>query len=343
MNEIKISMLGVSGSGKTAFLSGICDTFISGNVEVCDTKNDDRSHLFRILPYQADNLSETSIGDVRRYSIRSNRSFTSVSTENTKKYILSLFDDCYSSSSPLCTVSFIDYKGGFVENLVNEKSGDEVKDVKNELLSSNVILIFADAIRLSRAESAAEFNTALGCDDINTFFNTNQFVNKNMTFLFVLTKDDSPEVSGDDEILTDRIMHAFETTLRIIERNGWTFGIVRTSAVGRNSVDPVTNHIAPDAEIVPYGIDSVLFYSIYRTVSEAVTGLHIKISDMEKASLLTKMSKEYRNKMKIFKSQLEETDTVLRYIRIPYNYLRVKESLIMEKKPDDSGISAIAG
>ena len=66
MNEIKISMLGVSGSGKTAFLSGICDTFISGNVEVCDTKNDDRSHLFRILPYQADNLSETSIGDVRR-------------------------------------------------------------------------------------------------------------------------------------------------------------------------------------------------------------------------------------------------------------------------------------
>ena len=74
-----------------------------------------------------------------------------------------------------------------------------------------------------------------------------------------------------------------------------------------------------------------------------VTGLHIKISDMEKASVLTKMSKEYRNKMKIFKSQLEETDTVLRYIRIPYNYLRVKESLIMEKKPDDSGISAIAG
>ena len=64
---------------------------------------------------------------------------------------------------------------------------------------------------------------------------------------------------------------------------------------------------------------------------------------MEKASVLTKMSKEYRNKMKIFKSQLEETDTVLRYIRIPYNYLRVKESLIMEKKPDDSGISAIAG
>ena len=67
------------------------------------------------------------------------------------------------------------------------------------------------------------------------------------------------------------------------------------------------------------------------------------VSDMEKASVLTKMSKEYRNKMKIFKSQLEETDTVLRYIRIPYNYLRVKESLIMEKKPDDSGISAIAG
>jgi len=39
MNEIKISMLGISGSGKTAFLSGICDTFISGNIEVIDKKN----------------------------------------------------------------------------------------------------------------------------------------------------------------------------------------------------------------------------------------------------------------------------------------------------------------
>lgn len=342
MNEIKISMIGVSGSGKTAFLSGICDTFISGNIEVHDTKNDDQSHLFKILPYQADDLSETSIGDVRRYSIRNNRSFTAVNTENTKKYMLDLYDDCYSGSSPLCTVSFIDYKGGFVEDLVNERSGDEVKDVRNELLGSNVLLIFADAIRLSRASSAAEFNAALGSDDINTFFNTNQFVNKKVTVLFVLTKDDSPEVSGDDEILTDRIMHAFETSVRIIERNQWAFGIIRTSAVGRNSVDPETNRITPDAEIVPYGIDSVFFYSIYRTVSEEVTNLHLRISDMENASVLAKMSKEHRNKMKILKSQLEETDTVFRYIRIPYNYLRVSESLIMERKPDNRGISAVS-
>lgn len=341
MNEIKISMIGVSGSGKTAFLSGICDTFISGNVEVHDEKDEDRSHLFRILPYDAGDMSETSVGDVRRYSIRNNRSFTSVSTENTKKYMLNLYDDVYSTSEPLCTVSFIDYKGGFVENLVNERSGDEVKDVKNELLSSNVLLIFADAIRLSRAENAGEFNAALGCDDINTFFNTNHFVNKKLTVLFVLTKDDSPEVSGDDEMLTDRILHAFETTVRIIERNGWTFGVIRTSAVGRNCVDPVTNRITPEAEIIPYGIDSVLFYSIYRTVSEEVTNLHLRLSDMENAGVITKLSKEYRNRMKIMKAQLDETEAVFRYIRIPYNSLRVTDSLVTERRADNSGISAV--
>lgn len=341
MNEIKISMIGVSGSGKTAFLSGICDTFISGNIEVHDSRNDDRCHLFRILPYQAENMSETSVGDVRRYSIRNNRSFTAVNTENTKKYMLNLLDDSYSDSVPLCTVSFIDYKGGFVENLVNERSGDEVKDVKNELLSSNVLLIFADAARLSRASAAGEFSSVLGSDDINTFFNTNHFVNRKMTVLFVLTKDDAPEVSGDDELLSDRLLHAFETTVRIIERNGWTYGIIRTSAVGRNCVDPDTNRITPEAEIIPYGIDSVLFYSIYRTVSEEVTSLHLRISDMENASVLAKMSKEYRNKMKILKAQLEETDTVFRYIRIPYNYLRVADRLVMEKKPDEGGISAV--
>ena len=343
MQDIKISMLGVSGSGKTAFLSGICDTFISGNIEVKDSRNDDRSHLFKILPYMAENMSETSIGDVRRYSIRNNRNFTSVNTENTKKYMLNLFDDTYSTSEPLCGVSFIDYKGGFVENLVNEKSGDEVKDVRNELLASNVLLIFADAIRLSAAETAGEISAALGSDDINTFFNTNQFMNKNMTVLFVLTKDDAPDVTGDSELLADRIRHAFETTIRIIERSGWTYGIIRTSAVGRNCVDPATNRITPDAEIVPYGIDSVLFYSIYRTVSEEVTALHLRISDMENASMLTKMSREYRNKMKILKTQLEETDLVLRFIRIPYNSLRVSDSLVCEVRPESGGISAVSG
>ncbi len=342
MNEIKISMLGVSGSGKTAFLSGICDTFISGNIEARDSRNDERSHLFRILPYHAGDMSETSIGDIRRYSIRNNRSFTSVSTENTKKYMLNLCDDAYSTSEPLCTVSFIDYKGGFVENLVNERSGDEVKDVRNELLSSNVLLIFADAVRLSRASTPGEFSAALGSDDINTFFNTNQFVNRKLSVLFVLTKDDSPEVTGDDEILTERLLHAFETTVRIIERNQWTFGIIRTSAVGRNCIDPDTSRITQDAEIIPYGIDSVLFWSIYKTVSEEVTNLHLRISDMENASVLAKMSKEHRNRQKILKSQLEETDTVLRYIRIPYNYLRVADSLVMERRPDSSGISAVS-
>lgn len=343
MNEIKISMIGISGSGKTAFLSGICDTFISGNIEAKDRKNNDESHLFKILPYHADDLSETSIGDIRRYSIRSNRSFTSVSTENTKKYMLNIHDDCYSSTEPLCTVSFIDYKGGFIEKLVNEKSDDDVKDVRNELLCSNVLLIFADAIRLSRNSSAGEYNSVLGSDDINTFFNTNQFVNKHMTVLFVLTKDDSPEVSGDDEMLIDRIMHAFETSIKIIERNKWDLGVIRTSAVGRNTVDPTTNRINPDAEIVPYGIDSVLFYSIYRTISEEVTDIHLKISDMENASVLTKMSKEHRNKMKILKMQLEETDTLLRYIKIPYNYLNVKDNLIFERKKDSGGISSVSG
>ena len=340
MNEIKVSMLGVSGSGKTAFLSGICDTFISGNIEVSDIKNNNESHLFKILPHYADNTSETNIGDIRRYSIRNNRSFSSVSTENTKKYILDIHDDSYSTSEPLCSVSFIDYKGGFIERLVNEKSDDDVKDVRNELLMSNVILIFIDAIRLSRSTSSGQY-AALGSDDINTFFNTNQFLNKNMSVLFVLTKDDSSDVLTDNEILIDRLMHSFETSVKIIQRNKWNLGIIRTSAVGRNSVDPQTNKITPDAEIVPYGIDSVLFYSIYRTFSEEVTDIYLKISNMEKSSIITKMSKEYKNKMKIMKIQLDQADTVLRYIKIPYNYLKVHDSLILEQKNNTGGISAV--
>ncbi len=341
MNDIKISMLGISGSGKTAFLSGICDTFISGNIEVYDKSKDNENHLFKILPYYADNTAETNIGDIRRYSIRNNRGFSSVSTENTKKYMLNIHDDTYDVANPLCTVSFIDYKGGFIEGLVNEKSDDNVKDVRDELLRSNVILIFVDAVRLSRCTSPGLYNEMLGNDDINTFFNTNRFVNKKMTILFVLTKDDSPEAICDDRIVIDRIQRAFEISIRIIERNKWNMGIIRTSAVGRNAVDPQTNRISPEAEIIPYGIDSVLFYSIYRTVSEAVTDIHIKLSEMEKASVLTRMSKEFKNKMKILKLQIDETDTILKYIKIPYNYLRVADNLIWEKKSDIGGITAV--
>ncbi len=341
MNDIKISMLGISGSGKTAFLSGICDTFISGNIEVCDNKNSNETHLFKILPYyQGD--SETNIGDIRRYSIRNNHSFTSVSTENTKKYMLNIHDDAYSMSDALCTVSFIDYKGGFIEKIVNERSEDEVKDVRNELLMSNVILIFADAVRLSRVTGPGQYASALGNDDINTFFNTNHFVNRKMTVLFVLTKDDSPEVNEDNDELIEKLMHAFEPTVKIAERNNWNLGVIRTSAVGRNVIDFQTGTILPDAEIIPYNIDSVLFYSIYRTVSEEVTDICLKISDMENANVIQKMSREYKNKMKILKMQMDEANNILQYIRIPYNYLRISDNLIWEHKNVSSGISAVS-
>jgi len=340
VNDIKISMLGVSGSGKTSFLSGICDTFISGNIEVFDSKNNDESHLFRILPHYADQTDETNIGDIRRFSIRNNKGFSSVSTENTKKYILDIHDDTYDPQNPLCSVSFIDYKGGFIEKLVNERSDDDVKDVRNELLSSNVILIFVDSIKLSSSYSSSQFS-ALGCDDINTFFNTNKFANTKISVLFVLTKDDAPSVDQDNELLTDRIMHAFETTVKIIQRNKWNLGIIRTSAVGRNNVDPETNKVNPDAEIIPYGIDSVLFYSIYKTVGQEITDICLKTSDMEKASVLKKLSKEYKNREKILKMQLEETEAVLKCIRIPYNYLKVRDSLIWEFRNNSEGISSV--
>lgn len=342
MNDIKISMLGISGSGKTAFLSGICDTFISGNIEVNDSKNNNESHIFKILPYYQGNDQETNIGDIRRYSIRNNHSFTSISTENTKKYMLNIHDDAYSMSDALCTVSFIDYKGGFIENIVNERSGEEVKDVRNELLMSNVILIFADAIRLSRVTGAGQYSSALGSDDINTFFNTNHFVNRKMTILFVLTKDDSPEVCEDNDELIEKLMHAFETTVKIAQRNNWNIGVIRTSAVGRNVIDPQTGEIIPEAEIVPYNIDSVLFYSIYRTVSEEVTDLYLKLSDMENAGVIQKMSREYKNRMKILKMQMDEANNILHYIKIPYNSLHTADNLIWEHKNEAGGISAVS-
>lgn len=341
MNDIKISMLGISGSGKTAFLSGICDTFISGNIEVYDSKNSNTSHLFKILPYYRGE-QETNIGDIRRYSIRNNHSFTSVSTENTKKYMLNIHDDAYSMSDALCTVSFIDYKGGFIEKIVNERSEEEVKDVRNELLMSNVILIFADAERLSKITGPGQYAAALGNDDINTFFNTNHFVNRKMTILFVLTKDDSPEVNEDDNEMIDTLMHAFETTVKIAERNNWNLGVIRTSAVGRNVIDFQTGTILPDAEIIPYNIDSVLFYSIYRTVSEEVTDICLKISDMENAGVIQKMSREYKNKLKILKMQMDEANNILQYIKIPYNYLHISDNLIWEHKNISNGISAVS-
>ena len=62
---------------------------------------------------------------------------------------------------------------------------------------------------------------------------------------------------------------------------------------------------------------------------------------MEKANVITKMSKEYKNKMKIFRLQMEQTDEVLKYIKIPYNSLRISQNLIWEQKKGTTGISAV--
>ncbi|MDO5560789.1 MAG: hypothetical protein Q4F95_14510 [Oscillospiraceae bacterium] len=342
MNNIKISMLGVSGSGKTAFLSGICDTFISDNIQVGDKNDENIMHLYRILPYNADDLSRTNVGDIRRFSIRSNRSFTSVSTEDTSRYMLSLYDDCVSTHEQLCTISFIDYKGGFIEELVNEHSDEAVADVRDEILSSNVILIFADAIKLSLNDNPGQYNSMFGNEDINTFFNTNTFTNSSVTVLFILTKDDNVHVSDDDELLTERLRKAFEPAIKIMEHNKWNIGIIRTSAIGVNSADPESNRLCEDAMIRPYGIDSVIFYSIYRCFGEEVTALCIKIDELEKLPLIARISKETKNKLKILRSQLDETRCIYESIRTAYNNLYITDSLIWEHSSKTTGVNVVS-
>ena len=105
--KMRITMLGISGSGKTAFLSGVYQTMMMGSF-----------HGLTLLPADSDDQAYQQIGQIADIALvnRDNYEFP-LGTEETTIFPLTLTD----GGREICDFDFTDYRGGDVMDILNAR------------------------------------------------------------------------------------------------------------------------------------------------------------------------------------------------------------------------------
>ena len=296
--RMRITMLGISGSGKTAFLSGVYQTMMMNSF-----------YGLSLVPSANVDQAFQQIGQIADIALinRENYDFADGTLETTI-FPLTLESD----GNAVCDFDFTDYAGGDVLGIVNARGemSSGARALKKQLLASDAILIFADAPLLCQGRNLADWQKATGATRINPLFNTlaGAMGNRPLTVLFVLTKIDDERISDSMKAnnyarLTDRVIQAFGGIYQRVQRNiqnGWSFGVIPVSAVGEGNYKLCMTKDMTGKEIAksvvregcapePYNIETTLVYTIACILSQWK-----RIQDEEKADLTDRLIEEGR-------------------------------------------------
>lgn len=278
--NIKITMLGASGVGKTMFLSGLYQSMIENSFE---------GYRFTANGKDSQTIMN-QIGEIGRNSLIERNLEFPLGTDSTKNFKLKL----KKYNEDICNVDFIDYKGGFIEELFASDSAEKDKQGKfmESLLKSDVILILVDAVQISKyGDDIAKCQKITKANFINMIFSqiSERAENKFLTILFVLTKTDSATIKEYDkannfEQLINKTLNVYKLTFELIKnqcskKSNWSFGVVPITAIGENAIEQEVNvkgNKYQDTAIItkmkdvpePKNIDTVMLYSVAKVLED---------------------------------------------------------------------------
>ena len=278
--KMRITMLGTSSSGKTAFLSGIYQSMI----EDYDTD----LHL-KVNPQYGGQESYASIQDIAIGS------HFATGTRETKRYGLILCGD----KEPYCEFEFLDYRGGLVNDLrpgmqPQKNNPDTIKELREQLIQSDCILIFMDAIKISQYEDVQQRKQYSEISLINYIFdNVLQPEKKKHHVIVVLTKTDDSFVKPEDkENHYQRLCEKALEICHVIRRRSYSFEIIPVSAVGEgktvttekkdeNGVTTWESEMKSGAIPEPMNIDLVMLRACSLILEERERMLQEEIEKLE--------------------------------------------------------------
>lgn len=294
--KMRITMLGISGSGKTAFLSGVYQTMMMDNF-----------HGLALLSAATSEQAFRQIGQIADIALVNRNYEFALGTEETTVFPLTLED----GGSEICDFDFTDYRGGDVIDILNAR-GDvsaSARALQRQLISSDAILIFADAQLLCQSNNRVDWQRATGAAMINPLFRAlvKAMDYRPLTVLLVLTKTDDESIPYDLKAnrfakLTERAMQAFDSVYQIALSHiddGWNFGVVPVSAVGEGNSETVVRTVngqevrqsvvKEGCSPEPYNIEVTMIYTIACILSQWK-----RADDQEKEALTEKLIEEGR-------------------------------------------------
>ncbi|MBK7919172.1 MAG: hypothetical protein IPJ94_23485 [Chloroflexi bacterium] len=209
---MKVTMVGISGSGKTAFMSALNDTLGGGEID----------SGFQITPRPSNNtISEAilKVGDLSQLSISQTMSFP----DGTKKTTIWPFNVIY-KSKPITYFDWIDYRGGILTDIFSPNRNEaEIVDLISHIIASNAVILLVDSFTLTYFSDIREARIRSGAHIIIQLFEaySRYYPERDLIFAIALTKADTVEdkwKSSDYSLLIDRGMQVFEPLIRLCKR-----------------------------------------------------------------------------------------------------------------------------
>jgi hypothetical protein len=292
-----VTMLGISGSGKTSYMSGLYEALAAEEV-----------NGFRI---ESTSASTNIVDDVLALGDFDSISFSGRKFKfppSTQKTTLWSFDLLHQQSL-VSNFHWIDYRGGILTDTSDEIRGDpkklqELNELTVHIQFTNAVLIFIDSIALTRFEDLREARRRSGVDKIVSLMLQidKAYPNRNLTYVIVLTKADAVEekwkLSNYDKLVR-RGLEAFDRFIVYGKTKPmWTGGIVPISAVGENNAE--TKIIMPptmqDDLVVtstlkkmpaPMYIGDAIFFAVGQTLKRNAEATKMELAQQQRDMLNT--------------------------------------------------------
>ena len=185
----------------------------------------------------------------------------------------------------ICRFDFTDYAGGDVLNILNARGdmSSGAKALKNQLLGSDAVLVFADATMLCQGKNVVEWQQMTGATKINPLFNllNREMGDRPLTVLFVLTKTDDERIPKEMKrnnfaVLSERAVQTFGMIYQMVQnhvQDGWSFGVIPVSAIGEGNYR-LNSTCDSEGKLImrpvikeghaprPYNIETALVYAV---------------------------------------------------------------------------------
>ncbi len=286
---INIAMLGISGSGKTTFISGLTQSLIedclkgSNRVVVSITGSEDDPNFRSSSRRSCNLLAPASIMDQYRIerlmSVEKNDgTYTRAAAGTMVMRQIVLNFNVGRESVP---IKISDYRGGILSASGEEADDDEVNALASEIGEANIIYVLLDGIKLAQyRDMPYTRKRETGATRIHAILTQMaQEAQKGVSVILLVTKTDSTAIPDDlrkngykdlCDLAVETIPFIKNQADVMSETYDWQFSVVPVTAVGEGNTittpgvadDEYVSAITKDANIQQKNIDSALLFGI---------------------------------------------------------------------------------
>lgn len=279
---MKITMIGISGSGKTTYMAALHEVLGINQVKnyfITPTAGDMTKGIKRFGQFGDLSFAKTDSNENIVYKFPE-------ATSQTTFWSFDLLHNSLRNSQTVCNFEWIDYRGGLLQNIFTDldhmPDDSRTRDLTAHISFSNAVFLFADSVMLTKTKNPSERKILTGARLINQWLRlfSVHYPNRNLTVMIILSKADSDLI--EDEWKEDNYAklvkagsECFDEVVRLshLSKPNWICGIVPIGAIGNGHLKSNIIKDKPlsiNTAIIPYpdpmNIEHPLFFCLGQTL-----------------------------------------------------------------------------